>query len=39
VRIADSTGIPYTTAAGGRDRPEIREAAGVNDFYRVRMPG
>jgi hypothetical protein len=39
VRIADSTGIPYATAAGGRDRPEIRDAAGVNDFYRARMPG
>ena len=36
VRIADAIGIPYETAAGGRDRPEIREAAGVNDFYRVR---
>jgi hypothetical protein len=39
VRIADSTGIPYASAAGGRDRPEIREAAGVNDFYRVRTAG
>jgi len=36
VRIADSTGIPYTTAAGGKDAPDIREQAGVNDFYRVR---
>lgn len=36
VRVADATGIPYATAAGGQDRPEIREAAGVNDFYRVR---
>jgi hypothetical protein len=36
VRIADATGIPYTTAAQGRDAPEIRERAGVNDFYRVR---
>jgi hypothetical protein len=36
VRIADSIGIPYETAAGGKDRPEIREAAGINDFYRVR---
>lgn len=36
VRIADATGIPYTTAAQGRDAPEIRERAGINDFYRVR---
>ena len=36
VRIADATGIPYTNAAGGQDRPEIREAAGVKDFYRLR---
>lgn len=36
VRIADATGIPYTTAAQGRDAPEIRSRAGVNDFYRVR---
>lgn len=36
VRIADATGIPYTAAAGGRDVPELREEAGVNDFYRVR---
>ena len=36
VRIADATGIPYTTAAGGRDVPELREEAGINDFYRIR---
>jgi hypothetical protein len=36
VRIADAIGIPYTTAAGGRDVPELREQAGINDFYRVR---
>ena len=36
VRIADAIGIPYTTAAQGRDVPELRERAGVNDFYRVR---
>jgi len=36
VRLADATGIPYTNAAGGKDRPEIREAAGVNEFYRVK---
>src|SRR5919108_2120968 len=36
VRLADATGIPYTNAAGGEDRPEIREAAGVHEFYRVR---
>ena len=35
VRIADAIGIPYKTAAGGRDAPDIRERAGVNDFYRV----
>ncbi len=35
VRIADAIGIPYTTAAQGQDVPEIREAAGINDFYRI----
>lgn len=39
VRIADATGIPYENAAGGVDRPEIREAAGINDYYRVRGAG
>ena len=39
VRIADATGIPYTTAAQGRDAPEIRERAGVNAFYRVLNSG
>ena len=36
VRIADAIGIPYTGAAQGRDVPELREQAGINDFYRVR---
>jgi hypothetical protein len=36
VRIADAIGIPYTTAARGGDVPELRERAGVNDFYRVK---
>ena len=36
VRIADATGIPYTTAAGGRDVPELREEAGINEFYRIK---
>lgn len=36
VRIADAIGIPYTTAARGSDVPELRERAGINDFYRVR---
>jgi hypothetical protein len=36
VRIADAIGIPYTTAAQGRDAPDIRERAGINDFFRVR---
>lgn len=36
VRVADATGIPYTNAAGGQDRPEIREAAGVSEFYRLK---
>lgn len=39
VRIADAIGIPYTTAARGEDAPEIRERAGVNEFYRVRGEG
>ncbi len=36
VRIADAIGIPYNTAAQGRDVPELREEAGINNFYRVR---
>ena len=36
VRLADATGIPYDRAAGGQDRPEIREAAGIDEFYRVK---
>lgn len=36
VRIADAIGIPYTTAARGGDLPELREQAGINEFYRVR---
>ena len=36
VRIADAIGIPYDTAAQGRDAPELREEAGINAFYRVR---
>lgn len=36
VRLADATGIPYTTAAGGQDVPDIRAEAGVDGFYRVR---
>jgi hypothetical protein len=39
VRIADAIGIPYTTAAQGQDAPEIREEAGINEFYRVREEG
>ena len=37
VRIADATGIPYETASGGRDLPELRELAGVSGFYRARV--
>ena len=36
VRIADAIGIPYATASGGQDLPELRAQAGVNDFYRVK---
>lgn len=36
VRIADSIGIPYKTAAMGGDVPEVREAAGVNAFFRLK---
>ena len=36
VRLADATGIPYENAAGGVNRPEIRDAAGINEFYRMR---
>ena len=37
VRIADAIGIPYTTAARGGDVPELREQAGINEFYRVQI--
>lgn len=37
VRIADAIGIPYTTAVRGRDVPELRDQAGINEFYRVRI--
>jgi hypothetical protein len=37
VRIADAIGIPYTTASGGKDLPDLREQAGVNAFYRVQQ--
>lgn len=36
VRIADATGIPYENAAGGVNRPEIRQAAGIDGFHRAR---
>ena len=36
VRIADAIGIPYTTAAGGRDLPDLREEVGIDEFHRVR---
>jgi hypothetical protein len=36
VRIADAIGIPYENAAGGVNRPEIREAAGISEFYRMK---
>lgn len=36
VRIADSIGIPYKTAAAGEDVPDVREAAGVNAFFRLK---
>ena len=39
VRVADAIGIPYTSAAGGRDVPALREEAGINGFYRVRNSG
>ena len=39
VRVADATGIPYTTAARGNDAPELREEAGINGFYRVQGDG
>ena len=35
VRVADATGIPFETASGWRDLPELREQAGVNAFPRV----
>ena len=39
VRLADAIGIPYTTAARGQDVPDLRAAAGIDAFYRVRSGG
>ena len=39
VRISDSIGIPYPTAVLGQDAPEMREEAGINDFYRIQEAG
>ncbi len=36
VRVADATGIPFVTASHGRDDPQLRERAGVNEFHRVK---
>ena len=36
VRIADTIGIPYKTAAQGKDDPKIRAEAGINTFYRMK---
>ena len=35
VRIADAIGIPYATAAQGGDAPDVREEAGINEFFRI----
>ena len=35
-RVADAIGIPYQTAARGEDAPEVREAAGINEFFRIK---
>ena len=36
VRVADATGIPYTTAAQGGDATDIREVTGINEFYLIK---
>lgn len=35
-RVADAIGIPYQTAAKGQDAPDVREAAGINEFFRIK---
>lgn len=35
VRVADAIGIPYNSAARGKDAPDVREQAGINAFYRI----
>ena len=35
-RVADAIGIPYETAAQGRDAPDVREQAGINEFFRIK---
>lgn len=39
VRVADAIGIPFETASGGQDLPDLREAAGVNAFHRLQPGG
>ena len=39
VRIADSIGIPYNTAARGKDAADIRDEAGINEFHRIKVLG
>jgi len=39
VRIADSIGIPYNTAARGQDAADIRDEVGINEFHRIKELG
>ena len=36
VRVADSIGIPYDTAAGGKDSTGLQADLGIDQFYRAR---
>jgi hypothetical protein len=37
VRVADSTGIPYSGAAGGQDSTDLRAQVGIDQFYAVQL--
>ena len=37
VRVADSTGIPHSTAGGGRDSSMLQQEAGIDQFYAAEL--
>ena len=37
VRVADSTGIPHSTAAGGQDSSKLQREIGIDQFYAAEL--